>query len=77
MSEKQTSTDTKLLNKKNELLTDREAAEYLRISQITLWRERKAGRIAFRRASSKLIYTRADLEDYLQRNKREAFACAA
>ncbi len=77
MSEKQTSTDTKMLNKKNELLTDREAAEYLRISQITLWRERKAGRIAFRRASSKLIYTRADLEDYLQRNKREAFGCAA
>ncbi len=60
-----------------QIYTDKEASDYLRISQITLWRERKAGRIAFRRASSKLIYTRQDLEDYLQRNKREAFACAA
>ncbi len=77
MSEKQISAERELLNKKNDLLTDKEAAKYLRISQITLWRERKAGRIAFRRASSKLIYKREDLENYLERNKREAFACTA
>jgi predicted site-specific integrase-resolvase len=56
--------------------TDKEAADYLRISQVTLWRLRKAGKISFRRAASKIIYTQADLENYLQSTKREAFACA-
>ncbi len=60
-----------------QLYTDREAAEYLRISQVTLWRERTKGKITFRRAASKIIYTRADLESYLESTKREAFACAA
>jgi predicted site-specific integrase-resolvase len=60
-----------------QIYTDKEASDYLRISQVTLWRERKKGKIAFRRASSKIIYTRADLEAYLERSKREAFACAA
>jgi lipopolysaccharide export LptBFGC system permease protein LptF len=53
--------------------TDREAASFLRISQVTLWRERKAGRISFRRVASKILYTREDLESYLNGNKREAF----
>jgi len=61
----------------SELFTEKEAAKYLRISITTLWRERTKGNIAFRRASSKLIYTRDDLEKYLERNKREAFSCAA
>ncbi len=60
-----------------QIYTDREAAEYLRIGQTTLWRIRKAGKISFRRASSKIIYTHTDLENYLERNKREAFSCAA
>ncbi len=60
-----------------QIFTDKEASDYLRISKVTLWRERKKGNISFRRAASKLIYTRQDLEDYLQRNKREAFACVA
>ncbi|MEJ7862151.1 MAG: helix-turn-helix domain-containing protein [Pyrinomonadaceae bacterium] len=60
-----------------QIYTDREAAEYMRISQVTLWRLRKTGKISFRRASSKIIYTHTDLENYLERNKREAFACAA
>ena len=62
---------------RQKIYTDREAAEYLRISQVTLWRERKKGRISFRRAASKIIYTRADLESYLESTKRAAFACAA
>jgi hypothetical protein len=59
----------------NELFTEIEAARYLRISRTTLWRERSKGNIAFRRASCKLLYSRADLENYLERNKQEA--CAA
>lgn len=55
------------------IYTDKEASEYLRISQVTLWRERKAGKITFRRVASKIIYLQEDLENYLNRNKREAF----
>ncbi len=82
MNQKQISADRILLNQKNEAIerqaiyTDREAAKYLRISQITLWRLRKAGKIRFRRAASKIIYTQADLEHYLKSTEREPFACA-
>lgn len=55
------------------IYTDKEASEYLRISQVTLWRERKKGKIDFRRVASKIVYLREDLENYLIRNKREAF----
>lgn len=60
------------MNKK-QIYTDKEAAKYLRIGQTTLWRERKKGRISFRRAASKIIYTQADLESYLESTKRNAF----
>ncbi len=83
MNEKQISNDRQLLINKNEeierrqIFTDKEASDYLRISQVTLWRLRKTGKISFRRAASKIIYTQTDLENYLQSTKREAFACAA
>ncbi len=56
-----------------QIYTDKEASDYLRISQVTLWRERKKGKISFRRVASKIIYLKEDLENYLNRNKREAF----
>ena len=56
-----------------QIYTDKEASEYLRVSQVTLWRERKKGKISFRRVASKIIYLQEDLENYLNRNKREAF----
>ncbi len=80
MNEKQISNDRQLLLKKNEeferrqIFTDKEASEYLRISQVTLWRERKKGKIDFRRVASKIVYLREDLENYLNRNKRNAFS---
>lgn len=49
------------------VFTDREAADFLRMSQVKLWRERKAGRISFRRLGGQLAYTRDDLEAYLDR----------
>jgi D-Tyr-tRNAtyr deacylase len=57
-----------------QIYTDKEASNFLRISQVTLWRERKKGKISFRRVASKIVYLREDLEKYLERNKREAFA---
>jgi hypothetical protein len=56
------------------LFTEREASDYLRVSTVTLWRERKAGKITFRRVASKIIYLQEDLDVYLEKNKREAFA---
>lgn len=79
MTDKQISADRILLNKKNELVRQREvftnqqASEYLKTSQVTLWRERKAGKITFRRVASKIIYLQEDLDAYLDRNKRNAF----
>lgn len=56
-----------------QIFTDKEASTYLGISQVTLWRERKKGKIAFRRIASKIVYLKQDIEEYLERNKREAF----
>lgn len=56
-----------------QIYTDKEASLYLRVSQITLWRERKKGKISFRRVASKIVYLQEDLENYLNQNKREAF----
>ncbi len=55
-----------------EVYTDKEASEYLRISQVTLWRERRKGRITFRRAASKIVYLKEDLDNYLQNNAHVA-----
>lgn len=77
--QKQILTDSQPARKENEqierhqIFTDREASAYLRISQVTLWRERKKGKITFRRVASKIVYLQEDLENYLNRNKREAF----
>ncbi|HEX8734999.1 MAG TPA: helix-turn-helix domain-containing protein [Pyrinomonadaceae bacterium] len=56
-----------------QIYTDKEASDFLRISQVTLWRERKKGKIAFRRVASKIVYLKEDLENYLNQNKRDAF----
>jgi len=50
-----------------EVFTEDEAAEILRISKVTLWRERKKGRISFRRSASRPVYLREDLDAYLKR----------
>lgn len=50
------------------IFTNKEAATYLRISQVTLWRERRRGRITYRRAASRIVYLRRDLDDYLENN---------
>jgi hypothetical protein len=76
MNEKQLSTNQILLERQ-QIYTDREAAQFLRIGQTTLWRLRRNGKISFRRASNKIIYTQSDLENYLSSTKREAFGRAA
>ncbi|HEV7646108.1 MAG TPA: helix-turn-helix domain-containing protein [Pyrinomonadaceae bacterium] len=62
------------MNEIKQIYTDKEASDFLRISQTTLWRERKGGKITFRRVASKIVYLREDLDAYLNRNRREATA---
>lgn len=57
-----------------QIMTTNEVCELLGISLITLWRERKAGRISFRRIASRVVFTSQDIEEYLDRNKTSASA---
>ena len=59
------------MQENKDLFTAKEACSFLKISPVTLWRERKAGKISFRRIASKLMFTRADLEEYLDRCKNQ------
>jgi hypothetical protein len=78
-NEKQISSDSQIhINKNQEferrqIFTDKEASDYLRISQVTLWRLRRDGMISFHRAASKIIYTGGDLDKYLESTKRSTF----
>lgn len=56
----------------NELLTDKEAAQFLRLSTLTLWRLRKRGELPFVRLATKLLYRRSDLIAFIDRNQRNA-----
>ena len=47
------------------LFSDGEAATYLRMSKVSLWRARRAGRINFLRIAGKIFYTSDDLDKYL------------
>lgn len=58
----------------NQLFTDKEASEMLRISKVTLWRIRKKGKIEFRRIGEKVFYTKQDIDNYLENQKRAAYA---
>lgn len=58
----------------SDLLTDKEAAQFLRLSPLTLWRMRKRGELPFVRLASKLLYRRTDLIAFIERNQRNAEA---
>jgi DNA-binding transcriptional MerR regulator len=57
-----------------QIYTNKEASQYLRLSVTTLRRERQKGNITFRRSTptSKVFYTKEDLNNYLERNSRNA-----
>jgi excisionase family DNA binding protein len=56
----------------SDLLTDKEAAQFLRLSTLTLWRLRKRGELPFVRLATKLLYRRSDLIAFIERNQRNA-----
>jgi excisionase family DNA binding protein len=54
------------------LYTDKEAAEYLRISQVTLWKYRRDRKISFIRLSGKVLYKQEQLDALLETQTRKA-----
>lgn len=61
----------------NKLFTDKEACEYLGVSSVYLWKQRKNGQLSYRRVASQIRYTSGDLKEFLERNKQPAIAVAA
>lgn len=57
-----------------QIYTNKEVSQLLGISEVTLWRERKSGKITFRRIASKIVYLKVDIDEYLERGKKQAFA---
>lgn len=54
----------------SELLTDKEAAEFLRVSHQTMWRLRKCGKLPHVRLATKLLYRKSDLEAFIEQNTK-------
>ena len=60
-----------------EIFTEHEAAAWLKVSRITLQRARLRGEIAFARVGGcRVIYTRRQIEDYLNSRERAAYTPA-
>ncbi len=54
------------------LMTEEQVCEYLGLSKVSLWRQRKAGMIAFRRCGGRVLYTSDDVDEFLERVKTPA-----
>lgn len=55
-------------------LTNKEAAAYIRTSEITLWRIRKEGELPYYRLQKKILFKKDDLDAYLTGRRRLAAA---
>lgn len=55
-----------------EVLTEKEASEFLHISRTTLWKLRDSGKLSFVRIGNKVRYRRRDLDEYLESQLRPA-----
>jgi excisionase family DNA binding protein len=56
-------------NDQKKYLTQAEAADYVRLSPLTLWRLRKSGELPYCRSASKVLYLRSELDSYLCRDR--------
>lgn len=65
------------MNSTNEFLTQKEAAQLLRSSEVTLWRLRRDGEIPFNRIASKILFRRSDLEAFIEKNRQNKQATMA
>jgi excisionase family DNA binding protein len=53
-----------------QLLTEQETSETLRLSRITLHRLRKAGRLGFHRIGSRVMYSPLQVQQFLESTER-------
>ncbi|MCC6825244.1 MAG: helix-turn-helix domain-containing protein [Acidobacteria bacterium] len=58
------------MTEQSDLLTQKEAEEFLRLSPLSIWRYRKRGELPFVRFGKKLLFRRADLIAFIERNRR-------
>jgi len=68
MSVNQTSTAE---NNSEELLTTKEACQYLKCSDVKLWRLRKDGMIPFTKCGRTILIAKSDLQDFINNQKRK------
>ncbi|MEJ7740188.1 MAG: helix-turn-helix domain-containing protein [Chitinophagaceae bacterium] len=66
-----TAIDSKSSVDKDELLTDQQAAEYIKCSSVFLWQQRKAGHLKAVRAGKKLLYPKSSLNAFIGLKKEE------
>lgn len=59
------------LRNDNQVFDSKETAKILRISLVTLWRLRKARKIAFRRIAGKILYLAKDIKECLDSNRHD------
>ena len=57
---------------KTGIYTTTETAKLLRIYETMLWKEREAGHISYSNIGRRVVFTRQDIDEYLERNKTEA-----
>jgi excisionase family DNA binding protein len=50
----------------DDLMTTAQAAEYLRVTDVTLWRWRKSGKLKAVKASGKLLFPKSTLKQFLK-----------
>ena len=55
-----------VITENQEIFTDAEAQEFLRISRITLWELCRAGQLPFYTIGKRILYKREDLENLLK-----------
>ena len=58
-------------NNSEELLTTKEACQYLKCSDVKLWRLRRDGLIPFTKCGRTILITKSDLEHFIGKQKRK------
>ena len=54
---------------KDEYLTIDQVAAYLHINRVTIWRYRKQGLLKPRRIGNRILFARADIDNYLMKDE--------
>ena len=57
-------------SEQDELLTIEQARQYLKCSAVFLWKKRKEGKIKAVNAGKKVLYSKSELNNYVQLNPK-------